>query len=118
MAQQIEVVHEVEEHHAGAALPVPWCLREVAVLLSSGPQPTDGDDLPDLARLDRCAGSRDRRMMAPMMADQQTPVQTRDRVDESKRLRVVHGDRLLKMHGDTGLEALDRGVDVKRVRVG
>ena len=53
-----------------------------------------------------------------MVADQQPPVQTRDRVDESKRLRVVHGDRLLEEHGDAGLEALDRGVDVKRVRVG
>ena len=53
-----------------------------------------------------------------MVADQQPPVQACDRVDESKRLRVVDGDRLLEEHGDAGLEALDRGVDVERVRVG
>ena len=78
VAQQIEVVHEVDQHHAGAALPVPRCLGEVAVLLTSRPQPAHRDDLPDLARLYRRAGSRGRRMVAPMVADQQTPVQTGD----------------------------------------
>ena len=118
VTQQIEVVHDVDEHHAGSALAVPRCIGEVGVLFACGPEAADGDDLSDLAVVDRRAGSRDRGVVPSMMSDQQPPAQACDRVDESKRLRIVDGDRLLEEYCDARLEAFDCGVDVKRVGVG
>ena len=118
MPQQIEVVNDVDEHHSGTVLAVPGRVREVGVLFARRPEPADGDHLSDLAVADGVAGSRDRGMVAAMMADEQPSIQACDRVDESKRLRVVDRDRLLEEYRDSRLEAFDGGVDVKRVGIG
>ncbi|MNC34947.1 hypothetical protein D3C75_834110 [compost metagenome] len=117
MTEQVEVVDQVGQQHARTGLAAPGRF-EITIGFAQLPERSDGAQPAQRAAVDPLMGAGDQRVVASMMTDQHRDAARLRGSHQLPGLIQVHTHRLFQQHWYPGSQAIERGADVQRIRVG